>query len=165
MKKRGNNMYDFLRSKLFKVAGLSLLIALAITITAWGTYAQSGGESDPIRCENKFENSSLSGCYGWKSEAFINNDSSQGTSGVGLMSFDGNGALVGTYSGVALGTPVSTAYAGNYTVNINGTGSLQFTDSGGNTEKFDFVIVNGSNELFLVNTRQDVQQTMIMKKQ
>lgn len=84
--------------------------------------------------------------------------------GVGVITFDGNGnlSLRGTviFQDTGLGHP---NFTGTYAVNPDCTGSSNDFGGGGGT--FDFVIVDGGNEILQIATRPDRAVTYILKKQ
>ena len=106
----------------------------------------------------------LEGSYGWTSVAFVNGSSAQPTAGAGLMVFDGAGNLSGFYSGNYLGNPTKEKYEGMYSINPDGTGSLEFKQSNGYLA-YDLFIVSGGDEVFLVNTQPGILQTVHLKRQ
>jgi len=84
--------------------------------------------------------------------------------GVGVIRFDGKGhlSLRGTviFQDTGLSHP---NFTGIYTVNPDCTGSSNDFGGGGGT--FDFVIVDGGNEILQIATRPDRAVTYVLKKQ
>jgi len=84
--------------------------------------------------------------------------------GVGVITFDGKGhlSLRGTviFQDTGLSHP---NFTGIYTVNPDCTGSSNDFGGGGGT--FDFVIVDGGNEILQIATRPDRAVTYVLKKQ
>jgi hypothetical protein len=161
------------RKNLVRSVSLSILLALMVMGAVWKfTVPHASAAERPaletVRCSEEYGNFSLKGCYGWRS-----NESTDGVPGnpkpsvgIGLMTFDGNGSLEGAYKGNYNGTPVDITYHGLYVMNPNGTGILRFVENEtGVSQDYEFVMVDGINEMFLVHTRPGVLQTLVMKKQ
>src|SRR5262249_24386303 len=81
---------------------------------------------------------------------------------VGVMNFDGAGNVTQSFTGVFLtgnkGQPeifVSGAEPGTYSINPDGTGTLDFPASANyNHQTYAFVITDGGSGLFVVQTRR-----------
>lgn len=169
------------KSRLSKVKWLALaaLVALAVGAGATAKWSRVGAAADekypgPAECNKEYSERTLAGCFGWQSTAFINSSTAQATAAIGLMHLDGAGNLKGWYSGSYVGLAVACNYSGTYWVNPNGTGHMRFTDSpaGPNptlcigAHEYDFVIVNGGNQVLMSSARNDGSiQNVEMKRQ
>lgn len=113
--------------------------------------------SDEPGCSN----ASVQGSYG-----FVQNGTGPNgdLAGVGRFIADGNGSLssAGTVANETTGVSRPSPATGTYTVNPDCTGSVDF--GGGVT--FDFVVVDGGNEIYTISTRSDLRVvTFVSKKQ
>jgi len=107
-------------------------------------------------------NATLTGSYGFTLTGTIFARGLVG--GVGVVTFDGAGhlSLRGTviFQDTGLSHP---KFSGTYTVNPDCRGSSNDFGGGGGT--FDFVIVDGGNEILQIATQPDRAVTYVLKKQ
>jgi len=100
---------------------------------------------------------SLNGSYGLD----VTNSPSQGRQ-IGVLKFDGAGNVAGAItfvgapggSGASNQIPVFTGitFAGTYSVNPDGTGTISFPAGSGKTSTYQFVITDGGSQLLLLQT-------------
>ena len=84
----------------------------------------------------------------------------------GLLTFDGSGNASATYATAVNGQVFTNqTTAGTYTVNSNCTGSLAWTSGDAAGLTYNFVIVNGGNDIFAVDTSSGDTASVILKKQ
>ncbi|MGA9851377.1 MAG: hypothetical protein WBR15_00355 [Gammaproteobacteria bacterium] len=97
-----------------------------------------------------FQNSSLSGAYGFTLGA--QTSASNLSAAIGTLSLDGNGNLSGQMIQNLNGSPPSTqSLSGTYTLNISVRGTATLTSSGGGSSPFAIYPVS-PNEFFLIGT-------------
>lgn len=163
------------KMKLAKVKWLALGLLLAAAVGAGASAQWSHANAQvilqypgPRECNADYSARSLAGCFGWQSTAFVNYSTAQATAAIGLMHLDGAGNVKGWYSGSFVGNATVRNYEGKYWVNPNGTGHLWFEDlvNGRPRHDYDFVIVEGSNTVFMSSTLNDgTIQNIEMKRQ
>jgi hypothetical protein len=162
------------KSRLSKVKWFALALAMALAVGAgatakWSRVGAAAGEKypGPSECNKEYSERTLAGCFGWQSTAFVNGSTTQATAAIGLMHLDGAGTLKGWYSGNYVFTHTVCDYTGTYVVNPNGTGFLRIHHSApcSGDLYYDFVIVNGGNEVLMSNTDQNTIQNIEMKRQ
>jgi hypothetical protein len=81
-----------------------------------------------------FSNASLKGSYSFLTNLWTANVSTNEFAMVGVLTFDGAGNVTGSYTSVTGGVAQTGTLGGTYTVNSNGTGTIDFTT--GSTAQF-----------------------------
>lgn len=162
-------------SRLTKVKWLALTLVLAAAVGAGATakWSRVGAAAEekypgPSECNKEYSERTLAGCFGWQSTAFLDYSTARATAAIGLMHLDGAGNLKGWYSGSYNGHATVCNYTGRYVVNPNGTGQMKFDNDSpcAGFHRFDFVIVNGGNEVLMSSTLDDgTIQNVEMKRQ
>jgi hypothetical protein len=128
-----------------------------------------------------FDLSSLNGNYADSYEAFVPANSHQVLPPmttyspyytVALWTFDGAGGFTGSLvlnfgGGAIVNTDFLQNITGTYTVNANGTGTMNWTVGGGEVARRHFAIGDGGNELKYISTgaTNGVQSTGTMVRQ
>lgn len=84
---------------------------------------------------------------------------------VGRFVPDGQGNFTGTGTQSVAGIIASFSFDGTYEINADCTGSAAFMFPGGGTSKLIFILVQGGNEIFIMDTDQGSVETGIAKKQ
>ncbi len=116
-------------------------------------------------------NETLNGSYGYLLQEFylphprVPVGSTYAGASTGIETFDGNGNTSGSETGNASGTVLHFTYSGPYTVNPDCTASATLTLSNGGKATGTFTIVDGGNELELVNLGKSLVEFGTLKKQ
>ena len=133
--------------KLAKHVGITVLF---VVIFALGAHAGD----DSLQSERSCHIRTLFGSYGIATTGFIVSAGPVGPVGdVGVISFDGNGAVSQTTTVSLNGNISSRTSTGTYMVNSDCTGSLAVTlPPPAGLSQSDFVIVDNGKELRLINT-------------
>ena len=134
--------------KLAKHVGITVLFVAIFALRA------TAGD-DSLQSERSCHTRTLFGSYGIATTGFIISAGPVGPVGdVGVISFDGNGAVSQTTTVSLNGNIIpSRTSTGTYTVNSDCTGSLSVTlPPPGGLSQSDFVIVDNGKELRLINT-------------
>jgi len=115
---------------------------------------------------------SLSGNYGFIQPAGVTHSGKKGKGAnvpwqfIGVATFDGAGDISAAYSGSLNGQVFTNqTTAGTYTVNSDCTGSVSYTSGGAAGSTYNFVIADGGNEIFAVDTGTGDTASVILKKQ
>jgi hypothetical protein len=85
-----------------------------------------------------FSDSSLKGSYSFLTNLWTADVNTNEFGMVGVMRFDGEGKVTGSYTSVSAGVVETGTLGGTYSVNSNGTGSLDFTT--GSTSQFAIIL-------------------------
>lgn len=93
---------------------------------------------------SSFSNASLKGNYEWMMTKWTNAQDSGAGVGLGLMTFDGAGKVKGSWTDVYNGNVNTFTFAGAYSVDSGGDGSMTWTDQNGDTVTFVFTVNSAS---------------------
>lgn len=79
---------------------------------------------------SSFTTADLKGNYEWLLAKWTNDQNSNADVNLGTMIFDGHGNIKGSATDVSAGTPQSFTYSGTYSVNSDGSGSMNLNANG-----------------------------------
>jgi hypothetical protein len=150
-----------LRNLLLRALLFSLILPLVPGVQASGPFATS------------YSDASLTGVYGYSLEGYVlvnGNTTKYPLDAVGVLWFDGKGTVmfhdtVNVAGAVSERGTADNPVVGTYTVNPDGTGTMQFVRPGGTQAVRAFVIVDGGKELQFGNADSFSVNRGVAKKQ
>jgi hypothetical protein len=141
--------------------------ALAICVLA-AALVIGTGKAPAVHAQTKdCDATSLTGAYGYSLTGTVYDSQYNWylLGAAGRLVSDGSGSLTGADTFSFDGDIVKRQYTGTYTMNADCTGSMTLTPPSGAASHFDFVAVNNSKEVNVVQTDTDWILTGVLKLQ